>query len=384
MHFGGTFAAHPQGHVFAPERFHGPLEHFSTAGPPSHMTPSYTYPRTVSGGITGGRALLPQFRERNGNEGRARFEHEFGEHGEPFHHGEHGEEHEHGEHHEHGVFGYPGLWLYGGFPYYPYWYSYPYAYYGYGYPSTVYNYYEYPQYAEAYPYATYGYGTSTGYVSPPTAEQPSAEASTFLSEARDAFHDGHYREAVRLAAHAAVDAPKDPAVHQLMSLAMFALGDYHGAAIEAHAALALGPAPTWDETYPYYASPDDYTTQLRALEAFVHEHFDNADGHFLLGYEYLMLGDRQQAGQQFAQAAEQMPADELAQHMAESLGVKPAGATPQKPAAPKAQKPATTAPQGPPTSARGGSDLRGRELLRTRSASQASACSCLRARRKGD
>jgi Flp pilus assembly protein TadD len=52
-----------------------------------------------------------------------------------------------------------------------------------------------------------------------------------------AFQQGNYRDALRLASHAAVDSPRNARVHELLSLPMFALKDYRGAAMEAHAAV---------------------------------------------------------------------------------------------------------------------------------------------------
>ena len=73
-------------------------------------------------------------------------------------------------------------------------------------------------------------------------QEATSSDSQYFDGARDAFRSGNYREALRLAGHAAVDSPQDPAVHELMSLALFASKDYRGAALEAHAALSLGPA----------------------------------------------------------------------------------------------------------------------------------------------
>jgi hypothetical protein len=222
---------------------------------------------------------------------------------------------------------------------YPYWgyygYGWPYAY-GYAYPENYYDYYpyEYPEGGYVYPGNTYEYAYPETYPNTPvvTENPAAADGATFYAQAQDAFRRADYREALRLSAHAAVEMPKDPHVHQLMSLAMFALGDYRGAAIEAHAALALGPAPDWATTYRLYGGASkDYTSQLRALEAFVREHSGEADGHFLLGYEYLMLGHREAAKHQFTTSATQAPKDGLARHMVEQLGSTAPASTPQKP-----------------------------------------------------
>ena len=46
-----------------------------------------------------------------------------------------------------------------------------------------------------------------------------------------------------------MDAPRNAKVHELISLALFALGNYRPAASEAHAAMALGPIADWNDLY---------------------------------------------------------------------------------------------------------------------------------------
>ena len=74
----------------------------------------------------------------------------------------------------------------------------------------------------------------------------------FYSQARAAFLQGDYRNALRLASHAGVEEPQNPKVHELISLALFALGDYGPAASEAHAAMALGTIADWKDLLGYY------------------------------------------------------------------------------------------------------------------------------------
>ncbi len=85
-----------------------------------------------------------------------------------------------------------------------------------------------------------------------------------FSRAEDAFQAGKYRDAVRMANHAAVESPRNPKAAELMSLALFADGDYRSAAAQAHAALTLGPVTTWNTLRGYYGNDvESYTTQLR-------------------------------------------------------------------------------------------------------------------------
>ena len=118
------------------------------------------------------------------------------------------------------------------------------------------------------------------------------EGLQYYNEARAAFTRGDYRNALRLAGHAAWESPQNPKVHELTSLASFASGDYLGAATEAHAALVLGPPSDWNSLYSYYNDADKYTAQLRKLEKTAVNKPKSATEQFLLGYQYLMTGTK--------------------------------------------------------------------------------------------
>ena len=150
---------------------------------------------------------------------------------------------------------------------------------------------------------------------PAIAAESASLGEQYAEQARESFRDGDYRQALRLAQHAAIDMPRDPAVHELLSLALFALKDYRGAAIEAHAALALGPPIDWPTLYAYYGNADTYTAQLRALEGFVRDKPKAAEGHFLLGYHYIVIGSTDAAKQELAKAVAETPKDQLAERL---------------------------------------------------------------------
>jgi Tfp pilus assembly protein PilF len=177
----------------------------------------------------------------------------------------------------------------------------------------------------------------------------------FHNRALAAFEQGEYRDATHLAAHALVDDPRNPKVHLLLSLAMFATDEYRGAAMEAHAVAALGKVPDWATVYGLYGSVDPYTSQLRALEKFVHDSPSAPEGRFLLGFQYMMAGHRDEARDEFLKALKLAPRDRLAAQLlkeeggtvppeiAKQLSELPAGPSM---AAPSLPKPPT--PQPPP------------------------------------
>jgi thioredoxin-like negative regulator of GroEL len=120
--------------------------------------------------------------------------------------------------------------------------------------------------------------------------------------------------------HAAVDEPRDAKVHLLMSLGMFATGEYRGAAMEAHAAAALGKVPDWPALFEIYGDADIYTKQLRALEKFVSEKPSSAEGRFLLGFQYLMEGHRDAAQNELLLGLKVAPRDRIAAQLLKDAG----------------------------------------------------------------
>ena len=256
-----------------------------------------------------------------------------------------------GYHHFYPYFGYPFFagslwspfwWSIG--PYYG-WNDYPYAsyYYGadYGYQPSAYI-------------ATANYMPSESYTAnyeptpPPSAERPATGEGTdwgmqYLGGALDAFRQGAYADALRLASHAAIEMPQNAKPHELMSLAAFALADYRGANLEAHAALSLGPAAEWRTLYTYYGDLPAYTKQLDALVDFVRAHKDAADARFVLAYHNLMMGHADAAKAQFEKVLAKIPQDQLAAGLLKKLGGTPPAVTTPTPPVPAAAIPPTPA-----------------------------------------
>jgi tetratricopeptide (TPR) repeat protein len=142
----------------------------------------------------------------------------------------------------------------------------------------------------------------------------------FHGRARAAFAEGDYRNATYLAAHAAVDEPRNPRTHLLYSLGMFALGEYRGAAMEAHAVVALGKTPDWAALYGFYGKVEPYAAQLRTLEKYVHSNRSSPEGRFLLGFHYLMAGHADEAKGELLEALKLAPRDRLAAQLLKEAG----------------------------------------------------------------
>jgi tetratricopeptide (TPR) repeat protein len=128
-------------------------------------------------------------------------------------------------------------------------------------------------------------------------------AETRFSAAQDAFQSGDYDSALLWAANSNHDMPRARTC-ALMAQILFAQGDFRGAATEARAAVAMGPVLDWRTLYSYYGyAMPRFSRQLDALEEFVRQNPSSADGHFLLGYEQLVLGHAESAHAQLAIAS---------------------------------------------------------------------------------
>jgi tetratricopeptide (TPR) repeat protein len=170
-----------------------------------------------------------------------------------------------------------------------------------------------------------------------SSEATNKESSDLYTEAIAAFRDGHYADAARLARRVAADRPRDADVHLLLMLGSFAVGQYRDAAAEAHVVASLGQMPDWPKVYAIYGNVDTYTRQLRALENFTAKTPSAAEGRFLLGFQYAMLGHKEAARSEFLAALKIAPQDRVT---AELL-IKQGGMAPPRIAAiPRESKPA--------------------------------------------
>ena len=157
--------------------------------------------------------------------------------------------------------------------------------------------------------------------SPPPADAAASDGGDtalgqqYAAQARAEFRNGVYREALRQANHAAVEMPRNAEVHELMSLALFALAEYRAAAIEAHAAIALGRVSGWPTISAYYGDGKLYTNQFRGLEKHVRENPKSPEAQFLLGYHDVLTGNKEAAIKHLTAAVELTPKDEIAKQL---------------------------------------------------------------------
>jgi tetratricopeptide (TPR) repeat protein len=170
------------------------------------------------------------------------------------------------------------------------------------------------------------------------APQPTAPpAVTTFDQARTAFYEGHYDEALKLTDAAIAQMPHDAVLHEFRSLVLFSLGRFAESAAAIHPVLDVGPGWDWKTMGSLYPNVDIYTNQLRALEAARDKNPRAAELYFLLGYHYLTCGHAEQALDSFRRALAIQPKDGVTAALVATLS--PREAQPAQPAAGPAPTP---------------------------------------------
>jgi tetratricopeptide (TPR) repeat protein len=235
----------------------------------------------------------------------------------------------------------PSVWGYDSAYYNPY-YTTPVAttaptsYYDYSQPVTVYDYgqqYSQPDYSQQYvtteaqsqPVVTEAQPQAAPPVAqnaapvPPQAETPTDPGLEQFDAGLAAFKDGDYQLALQQFNEALRSRPKDPVIHELRALALFAEGDYKSAAATLNALLAMSPGMDWTTLSGLYGNADDYSQQLRRLEAQCQSNPRDAAAHFVLAYHYLVTGNPEEAVDALRVVVAQQPRDATAKRMLEAL-----------------------------------------------------------------
>jgi tetratricopeptide (TPR) repeat protein len=166
--------------------------------------------------------------------------------------------------------------------------------------------------------------------SPTNAAPPLAQASSSATRKAEralekfdwglaAFKRGKYERAVERFNEALRLTADDPMIHEVRALALFALGDYNSAAAALNALLAIAPGMDWTTLSGLYGNVDDYTEQLRRLEAQCEANPRDAAAQFVLAYQYLVIGQAEDAVQALRAVVAVQPKDATARYMLESL-----------------------------------------------------------------
>jgi Tfp pilus assembly protein PilF len=186
----------------------------------------------------------------------------------------------------------------------------------------------------------YDYSQPLSTTAPAPAQNVTNQAIATFDQARDAFKQGNYAQAIQLDQQALGQTPNDPTLHEFLALGQFAQGQYDQAASPLFAVLSAGPGWDWTTLIGNYSDANVYTQQLRALEAFAKTNPQSAPAHFVLGYHYLTQGHNDAAAKQYQEAARLQPADTLSAQLAAQLQPSAAQAPAAAVTAPAAAEPA--------------------------------------------
>ncbi len=169
---------------------------------------------------------------------------------------------------------------------------------------------------QAAAYAAYDPNAAGAAPLPPGVSQYSLDK---FDEARGDFYNGKYPEALLHIDSAVSQMPKDAVIQEFRALCLFALQRYKEAAAVMNAVLAVGPGWDWTTLSGMYADPATYTTQLRALEAYVGKNPNEADGHFLAAYHYITIGQNEPAISELKRVVALQPKDSVAAYLLQSM-----------------------------------------------------------------
>lgn len=152
---------------------------------------------------------------------------------------------------------------------------------------------------------------------PPTTAEDRARA--MFDEGLNLFKQGEYVQAITRFNQSLRDLPGDAVVHEVRCLALFAIGDYQGAAAGLNSLLSSAPGMDWTTVSGLYGNQRDYSRQLRKLENFVKKNPNDAAANFVLAYHYLVLGEKEQAVAALKAVVQAQPRDVVAQRMLDAL-----------------------------------------------------------------
>ena len=149
-----------------------------------------------------------------------------------------------------------------------------------------------------------------------------AEGIAYVNDAQLAFRRAEYDEALRSLHHAMIEMPRNGKVHLITSQALFAVGDYAGAAEGLRHAMALLDTEHWGwvvENYPRFYANGDYVKQMNELSAHLKEHLGDGDAFLVRGYHWANLGHEKAARKDYAHAVAAAPEDLAASQLAAQL-----------------------------------------------------------------
>jgi tetratricopeptide (TPR) repeat protein len=178
------------------------------------------------------------------------------------------------------------------------------------------------------------------------------------------FRAGQYQAAIGAFRHALIDEPNNAGLMLLIAQSLFQTGHWTEAAGATELAMGALPEDKWGtvvQNYTQlYGNIEDYTKQLKALEAAVKQKPDDPAMRFLLGFHFGYLNYPQEAVRELSEAVRLEPRDPAARRLHDVFGAKtgaqPVGPVPESLAAapnasPSAKSEQTAPPQTPASAA---------------------------------
>jgi tetratricopeptide (TPR) repeat protein len=203
---------------------------------------------------------------------------------------------------------------------------------GMGYSSYYNPYYAEPLIAQSMPYdysqpvMVNNYVSSAADTNAPIGEPQVAQPSPSQTQALSSFDEGlakfkdeQYIPALSEFNASLKELPGDPVVHEVRSLALFAIGDYKAAAAGLNSLLSSAPGMDWTTMSSLYGNSEDYTKQLRKLEQFCISNPTDASAHFVLAYHYLVTDSKDAAIDALKVVVANQPKDVTAKRMLDAL-----------------------------------------------------------------
>jgi len=149
--------------------------------------------------------------------------------------------------------------------------------------------------------------------------EPPAAALTNLDRGLERFQAGSYSSALSSFDAALRQMPGDAVAHELRALTLFALQRYTESAAALNSLLVSAPGMDWTTLSGLYDNTDRYTEQLRALEEHTRRQPEDAAGFFVLAYQYLVIGAKDEAIGALREVVRLQPDDMTARRMLQAL-----------------------------------------------------------------
>ena len=147
----------------------------------------------------------------------------------------------------------------------------------------------------------------------------SDQATKLFDDGLAQFKSGDYQAALGNFDAALQKLPGDPVVHEVRALTLFALGDYQSSAAALNSFLSSAPGMDWTTMSSLYGNVDDYQSQLRKLEQYCQSNPNDPASHFVLAYQYLATGSKDNAVNALKVVVKNQPKDSTARRMLDAL-----------------------------------------------------------------